>query len=101
MILLEFFDSVVTEDDVKHQKPDPRHLYHTMMEIKTTPSETVFVGDSETDIQGAKAFGSRALAALWCPNAEETVLKSAGADFLVAKPLECLDIFRQSLARES
>ncbi len=96
--IFDFFEGISCGDETAH-KPSPEGLEAL---VGCHPKEKTFVvGDSETDIQGAKAFGSRALAALWCPNAEETVLKSAGADFLVAKPLECLDIFRQSLARES
>ena len=96
--IFDFFKGISCGDETAH-KPSAEGLE---VLVGGYPKEHTFVvGDSETDIQGSKAFGCRALAALWCPNAEETVLKRAGADFLVTKPLECLDIFRQSLATES
>ena len=51
--LLDFFDAVVTEDDVDYKKPDPRHLFYTIRAIGSDPKETVFVGDSETDMETA------------------------------------------------
>tara|TARA_B100000676_G_C18057721_1_gene835602 strand:- start:684 stop:1358 length:675 start_codon:yes stop_codon:yes gene_type:complete len=55
--LIEFFDAIVTEDDVKHRKPDPTHLNHTLTKIKAKPNESVFVGDSETDMETASRAG--------------------------------------------
>jgi len=51
--LLNFFDAVVTEDDVDYRKPDPRHLLYTIRAIESDPKEAVFVGDSETDMETA------------------------------------------------
>ena len=96
--IFDFFEGISCGDETAH-KPNAEGLE---VLVGQYPKEDVFViGDSETDIQGAKAFGCNALAALWCPNAEEASLESAGADFLVTKPLECLDIFRKSLVIES
>ena len=44
---------MVTEDDVDHRKPDPRHLLYTIRAIDSDPKEAVFVGDSETDMETA------------------------------------------------
>ena len=57
--LLKFFDAVVTEDDVEYRKPDPRHLYKTLEKIGSNTKETIFVGDSETDMQTAGRAGVR------------------------------------------
>ena len=96
--IFDFFEGISCGDETAH-KPSAEGLE---VLVGDCPKESVFVvGDSETDIQGSKKFGCRVVGALWCPNSEEEVLKRAGADYLVAKPLECLDIFRQNLAIEN
>jgi len=55
--LFEFFDVIVTEDDVENRKPDPRHLNHTLSKINAKTYESVFVGDSETDMETASRAG--------------------------------------------
>jgi phosphoglycolate phosphatase len=55
--LLDFFDAIVTEDDVVHRKPDGRHVLATLEGMKQTPDGAVFVGDSETDMAAAADAG--------------------------------------------
>jgi HAD superfamily hydrolase (TIGR01549 family) len=96
--LFDFFDGICCGDETL-SKPDPQGLERLVGEY---PREKVIVvGDSETDIQGAKKFGCRVIAALWCFSAEEDVLAQAGADFFVQKPLDCLGIFQQYLSKEN
>ena len=59
--LSKFFDAIVTEDDVEHRKPDPRHLFHTIKAIDSDPLDTVFVGDSETDMETARRAGVKSI----------------------------------------
>ena len=55
--LIEFFDAIVTEDDVDYKKPDPRHLYQTINAVGLKPDESIFVGDSETDMETSSRAG--------------------------------------------
>ncbi len=59
--LSKFFDAVLTENDVKHKKPDPRHIYDTLKAIDKTTGESIFVGDSEADMEAASAAGIRSI----------------------------------------
>lgn len=96
--IFDLFEDICCGDETT-PKPGPEGLEKLLGDC---PKEKIFVvGDSETDIQGSKSFGCRVIGALWCPNAEEDVLKEAGADFLVKKPLECLEIFQQYLSKEN
>lgn len=49
-----YFDAVVSRDRVNHVKPNPEHLQAVLEKLNTTAEETLFVGDSITDMQGAK-----------------------------------------------
>lgn len=53
--LLPFFHQVVARDDVPYPKPDPRHLLHTIRLLRAEPAEALFVGDTPTDLETARA----------------------------------------------
>jgi phosphoglycolate phosphatase len=50
----EFFDAAVPREKVNYIKPHPEHLEAVLKALGTTAAETVVVGDSITDMQGAK-----------------------------------------------
>ena len=51
------FDSIVVSDDVKYAKPDPRIFQIALKKHGLKPSEAVYVGDMDIDVQGALASG--------------------------------------------
>ena len=55
--MLRFFHHVVARDDVPHPKPDPRHLLYTIRLLGVDPGDTLFIGDTTTDLQTADAAG--------------------------------------------
>ena len=59
MGLLEYFDLVVGGDSVSRRKPDPFPLIYACSELDVTVDYTLFAGDSETDVQAARAAGIR------------------------------------------
>ncbi|MFH1779624.1 MAG: HAD-IA family hydrolase [Candidatus Micrarchaeota archaeon] len=54
---LNVFDVVVSVDDVDRIKPDPEGVNYALTELGVSSDEAVFVGDSEVDLQAAKAAG--------------------------------------------
>jgi HAD superfamily hydrolase (TIGR01509 family) len=55
--MLRFFHHVVARDDVPYPKPDPRHLLYTIKLLGVDPEDTMFIGDTTTDLQTADAAG--------------------------------------------
>ena len=55
--MLRFFHHVVARDDVPYPKPDPRHLLYTIRLLGVDPGDTLFIGDTTTDLQTADAAG--------------------------------------------
>jgi len=74
-------------------KPDPSCVFTLTDELGVKPSECAFVGDSNVDMQTAKNAGMPAIGVTWGYRSEE-ILKEAGADITVHKPLELLEIFK-------
>lgn len=60
--LLSQLDTVVSVEDVRHQKPDPEPVLLALARVGVAPGEAVMVGDTTVDVQAARAAGVRALA---------------------------------------
>jgi phosphoglycolate phosphatase len=55
--LFDLFDAILTFDDLEKRKPDPDSLYMLQKRFDVSPSDTLMVGDSMTDLDYAKAGG--------------------------------------------
>lgn len=55
------FDSIITFEDYKKPKPSPDPLLTALKKLKILPRESVYIGDSESDIIAAKAAGIRSI----------------------------------------
>ena len=53
----EYFDGVMTADDVVHGKPDPEILTKTVEALGGQVDRTLFVGDSDHDLEAAVSLG--------------------------------------------
>ncbi|MFC5451240.1 HAD family hydrolase [Paenibacillus aestuarii] len=63
--LSQYFDFVVTGDDVEKPKPDPEGIFKAMEFFAAAPDEAVFLGDSNADILAGKAAGVQTYAVQW------------------------------------
>lgn len=76
-------------------KPHPMGLNEMLEDVDK--SKVIMIGDSITDIQGAKAFGCKSIGALWCTHVNEEYLSEAGPSFMVKTPSECLEIIEREI----
>lgn len=57
-----FFDVIVTREDVKAIKPEPKIFLHALEKLGVKPGEALYVGDSlSQDVYGAKHVGMTAV----------------------------------------
>ena len=73
------------------RKPAPDSVLMAMETFHTKPAETVYVGDSEVDIETAKNAGIKCVSVLWGFRDREQLLES-GAKILIKKPFELLEL---------
>ncbi|MDE2313739.1 MAG: HAD-IA family hydrolase, partial [Elusimicrobia bacterium] len=74
-----FFDCVVTAEDVGARKPAAAPFMKALEFLGTKPSETIMVGDwAERDIAGAKKLGIRTA---WAKYGDTFDTKDSGAEF--------------------
>lgn len=90
----ECFDAVRGSRPGVPTKPDPTGLYDLMDTLGADPATTLFVGDSNVDIQTGHNASLPALGVLWGFR-DEAELTAAGADGLVSVPDEILEIVKK------
>jgi len=78
----QFFDVVVTREDVWKVKPDSAHLLAALKPLHVPPQEAVVVGDSTIDVMCAKTVEALAVAVATGFSTSED-LKKVGADYII------------------
>ena len=84
--------STVSGDTTPHSKPHPEPLLHAARVANIDPTKSIYVGDDLRDIVAGKAAGMLTVAASYgyCGCKEHP--EAWGADFLINKPLDLLQI---------
>jgi len=89
------FVGVQGQRDGLPRKPDPAGALALSREMGRPPQTTLFLGDSDVDMETAIAAGMRPIGAAWgFRGAEE--LRSAGADRVVSDPLDLLELLDEA-----
>jgi pyrophosphatase PpaX len=88
----QFFESIVTGDDVERHKPDPDGIVLALERLGGDRASAAYVGDSPFDMQAARAAGIGAIAVCWGGIHGRERLAPTGPDALVERPQELLDV---------
>lgn len=91
-IFPEYFDAVVGLTSEEFKKPNPSTALQMSKQFNFSPSEIIFVGDSDIDMQTATQAGMYAVGATWGYRTKEELL-SDGAKFLLDHPSDLLELF--------
>ncbi len=83
---------LVCGDDASQPKPAPDTLLMACEETNTIPSNCVYVGDAERDVQAGKAAGMKTIVALFGYIADSDKPAEWGADAMINKPSELLSL---------
>ena len=90
--ILQHFQAVVGVDDTDAHKPDPEPIFAALDRMLIdSPEDVLFVGDSPADIFAARNAGCASAAALW-GTLDPEVLRDAGPNHLVERPIELLPL---------
>ena len=87
-----YFDAVVTSDEVGRRKPDPEPFLHACRALGAAPADTVVIGDSANDAQGARAAGCRIYLVPYGYR-EGRALRDIDCDGIVNSLLHAADLF--------
>jgi 2-phosphoglycolate phosphatase len=75
-------------DTLPERKPHPLPLLHAAKAMGVAPSDVVYVGDDERDIQAARAAGMKSVVALWGYRLDEDDPVAWQGDTMVGTPSE-------------
>lgn len=91
MMFPDIFDICFGKKENIEKKPHPEGVNIILKELGVKASESLFVGDTNVDIQTAKNSNMLSIGVLWGFR-DFNELKSEGADFIVKSPDEILEI---------
>jgi pyrophosphatase PpaX len=93
--ILPLFDSIITPEKTDSIKPEPEPFLLALWELDSTPAQSIMVGDSKFDIQGARNAGITSVLVDWSdalPRAERVGLNTP--DHTIADAAEIWDIIK-------
>jgi len=89
----QFFDVVVTLDDVEKAKPDPEPIFKALDLLGSKPEEAMMVGDNSHDILGGKNAGTKTAGVAWSIKGRE-FLMGFEPDYMLENMADLLDILK-------
>lgn len=95
----EYFTAAVCGDDLPSHKPDPEGLLEVLQRLGVSPTETLFVGDSDVDVLGGGAAGVNTL--LIRHSREIELHITAKTWKTVASPREAFEVVLRSVQKIS
>lgn len=87
----DYFDLIVGEREGIPKKPDPAMAMIAAEEFEAAPSECLYFGDTNTDMETGKAAGMTTVGVLWGFRAREE-LEACEPDYLIEKPEEIVSV---------
>jgi phosphoglycolate phosphatase len=90
---------IVSGDTVAERKPHPLPLLHAAERIGLAPSDCLYVGDAERDIQAGRAAGMTTVVAAYGYISSDDEPERWDPTGIVEHPLELLDWIGLPLAR--
>ncbi|RFU67054.1 pyrophosphatase PpaX [Bacillus sp. V59.32b] len=67
----EFFEVIVTLDDVENAKPDPEPVLKALHLLESSPSEAIMIGDNHHDVLAGKNAGTLTAGVAWTVKGRE------------------------------
>jgi phosphoglycolate phosphatase len=91
----ETFSAVFGEREGIPRKPDPTAAWEILLELGSDPKHCIFIGDSEVDIESAKAAACHAVGVSWGFR-DRSALEKAGAERIIEHPNDLLNIIQEA-----
>jgi pyrophosphatase PpaX len=90
--IFNYFDAIVTGDDVINHKPDPEALFLAMEELSIKPQQAIMMGDIAVDIKAGRNAGTRTVGVTYGSLGKN--IKDCNPDYIIDFIEDILPIFR-------
>ena len=91
-----YIDIAIGEGNGIEKKPDPKGVLKSIKELNSTKEKSIYIGDSEVDIQTAQNAGIPCISVLWGFKDKE-FLTNNGAKIFAEKPKDIIEIIEKKL----
>ena len=89
------FEVVIGSSAEIPRKPNPLGAFLISQQLRISPEELIYVGDTDVDMKTANSAGMFAVGALWGFRTKEE-LASNGAKYLLNHPLELIQVLKET-----
>ena len=72
----QYFDIIITGDEVKNHKPSPEGINKIIDELGLNPQKTLMIGDAVSDIKAARDAGVKVASVVWDSYDKNNVINS-------------------------
>jgi phosphoglycolate phosphatase len=93
--LARSFEWVIGGDSPYGRKPDPAGLRHVIQAAGASPESTLFVGDSDVDVQTARSAGTRICVAAYGFGQARQPIALRGGEYVARTPSDVAGILRE------
>ena len=90
----QYFDLVVSAEDVKNPKPHKEHLMKALKHFKVSPKNAFMVGDTDHDIMAGKNAGTKTIGVTYGFFGQS--IKETNPDFVIDDMKELLGVLKLS-----
>ena len=73
--ITEYFDMIVTGDDVQNHKPSPEGIIKFLKKFNINPNDVLMIGDAPSDVKASKEAGVHIASVVWDSYSEIEVRK--------------------------
>ncbi len=94
--IYDYFDMIMTGDDVKDHKPSPEGVTNFLDKFNLNKDRVLMIGDSPADIRASRASGIKVASVVWDSYAKDEVLE-IGSNFLFHTVIELDQFIRENV----
>ncbi|MGE5399949.1 MAG: HAD family hydrolase [Ignavibacteriales bacterium] len=94
--LYDYFDMIITGNDVKQYKPHPEGILSFVEKYNLKKDRTLLIGDAPADIKAARAAGIKIASVVWDSYAKALVMES-NSDYLFHTVEELREFLKNNL----
>jgi HAD superfamily hydrolase (TIGR01549 family) len=92
--IYDYFDLIITGDEVKEHKPSPEGIMLFLEKFNLQKDNVLMVGDSPADIKASRAAGVKVASVIWDAYAKKAVIK-LNPDYLFNSVAELKEFLKQ------
>lgn len=95
--IFDYFDFIMTGDDVNEHKPSPEGILRFIEKFKLNPQNVLMIGDSPSDIKASRSAGVKIASVLWDSYSKEEVLEMK-SDYVFHTVIDLREFLRNNLS---